>query len=76
MKLAPVMNLVSDIGKFFKQGIHYLGFSNLSEAVERVVWLTEHPMELNRMAEDAYQNVLPHTYDSRVQTFLEECGFA
>jgi len=34
MKLAPVMNLVSDVGRFFKQGIHYQGFVGFSDAVE------------------------------------------
>jgi hypothetical protein len=75
MKLAPVMNLVSDIGKFFKQGTHYEGFTNLQEAVERVIWLKDNPIKLNEMAEQAYQNVLGHTYDIRVDQILKDGGF-
>lgn len=75
MKLAPVMNLVSDIHKFFVQGEHYLGFTSLNEAVENVVWLRDHPREAEQMAERAYQNVRPHTFDARVQQILTDCGF-
>jgi len=76
MKLAPVINLVPDAGLFFEQGIHYAGFTNLQEAVERVVWLKEHPHELDEMANEAYRNVQGQTYDSRVQKILKEGGFA
>lgn len=75
MKLAPVMNLVSDIGLFFEQGRDYLGFQSLPEAVERVLWLKEHTLQMNQMAENAYKAVQPHTYDERVSQILKECGF-
>lgn len=75
MKLAPVMNLVPDVGRFFEQGTHYLGFTNLDGAVDRVMELVENPTKAREMAELAYQNVLPHTYDARVEQILKECGF-
>lgn len=75
MKLAPVMNLVPDIGLFFEQGTHYLGFTGLNDAVDQVMFLMDHPVERAEMAEAAYRNVLPHTYDSRVDQILRECGF-
>ena len=75
MKLAPVMNLVSDVGKFFIQGNHYLGFREMGEAVEQVMWLLEHSGSLSTMASDAYENVLPHTYDARVEQILKAAGF-
>lgn len=75
MKLAPVMNLVSDIGLFFEQGIDYQGFKSMHEAVENVLWLKEHDRERNEMAEHAYKTVRPHTYDARVEQILKECGF-
>jgi Glycosyl transferases group 1 len=74
MKLCPVMNLVPDIGRFFSQGEDYLGFSNLEEAIERVVWANEHPVQARQIAEHAYQTVLPHTYDARVDQILKESG--
>jgi len=75
MKLAPVMNLVTDIGRFFEQGIHYQGFTNVNEAVEAVMYLKEHPIKLTEMAETAYQNVQGQTYDARIETILKESGF-
>ena len=75
MKLAPVMNLVPDMYRFFEQGIHFSGFTNLSEAVERVEWLKAHPVECSTMAEEAYKNVQGQTYDARIEKILEECGF-
>lgn len=75
MKICPVMNLVSDIGKFFSQGEDYLGFTNLDEAVERVVWAKEHPIRMQEIAEHGYQTVLPHTYDARCEQILKESGF-
>lgn len=75
MRLAPVMNLVPDIHRFFEQGVHYYGFTNLSEAVERVVWLKEHPVECKTMADDAYKNIQGQTYDARVEQIFKECGF-
>lgn len=75
MKLAPVMNLVSDIGLFFEQGTEYLGFKSMHEAVENVLWLKSHDRERNDLAERAYKKVKPHTYDARVNQILKECGF-
>ena len=75
MKLAPVMNIVPDIGRFFEQGVHYSGFANLSEAVEKVVWLKEHPVECKTMTEEAYKNIQGQTYDARVEQIFKECGF-
>ncbi len=74
MKLAPVVNLVPDIARFF-QDKHYLGFTSLDEAVEKVLWLKEHPDKASEMAEEAYQNVIPHTYDVRVEQILKAGGF-
>lgn len=75
MKLAPVVNIVPDISKFFEQGIDYEGFTTLPEAVERVVWLREHPVQMQEMAEVAYKNVQGQHYDARVEQVLKECGF-
>lgn len=75
MKLAPVMNLVPDIGRFFQQGTHYAGFTNLQEAVEQVLWLKNNPMKLTEMADAAYKNVLGQTYDARIEQILKDGGF-
>lgn len=75
MKLAPVMNLVPDIGRFFEQGIHYEGFTSLQEATERVLWLKERPARCEEMAKEAYKNVQGQHYDARIYFLLKECGF-
>lgn len=75
MKLAPVMNITPDMGKFFTNMRDYMGFVNLSEAVANVIWLKNNPGDLVTMAENAYRAVLPHTYDSRVKQILENCGY-
>jgi hypothetical protein len=75
MKLYPVMNRVSDMHRF--DAFKYAGlFSNLSEAVEQVLWAKDNPEDAKRDAELAYELILPETYDARVQQFLEECGYA
>lgn len=75
-RLCPVMNRVTDLQRFFTEDVHYLGFSSLSEAVEKVVWAKENPEGAQDIANRAYEAVLPHTYDARVEQFLVECGYA
>lgn len=75
MKLAPVVNLVPDIGRLFEQGTHYRGFNTMNGAIEEVVWLKEHPAELTALAERAYRNVQGQHYDARIAQVLKECGF-
>lgn len=75
MNLCPVMNRVPDMERFFNEGRQYFGFSDMHEAVERVVWAKEHPDMAKITADDAYERVKPHTYDSRVAFLLQECGF-
>ena len=76
MKLAPVMNRVTDISKFFKEGTDFMGFSSLGEAVEQVLYLVENPEFRLNMAEQAYQRVLSghHTYDDRIDQILKVVG--
>lgn len=75
-KICPVMNRVSDMSRFFIEGFDYLPFSNLNEAVEQVMWAKEHPMDAQVIATRAYNRIQPHTYDARVEQFLEACGYA
>jgi len=74
--LAPVMNRVPDAHLFLTENEDYLGFDDLGEAVEKVLYLKNNPKEIERLAVNAYEKILPHTYDARVQQLLEECGFA
>jgi len=76
MKLAPVMNVTPDIGQFLSDGIDYLGFDTLDEALESVFFLKDHKEDCYKMAESAYKSIRGQTYDSRVQQILFESGFA
>lgn len=73
--LAMVTNRVPDAHLFLTEGIDYLGFDNLPEAIIKVMHLVKNPDEAERISRSAYQKIQPHTYDSRIQQLLEECGF-
>lgn len=73
--LAMVANRVPDAHLFLQDGIDYLGFDSLPQAVEQVMYLKNHPNVAEGMAHDAYQKIKPHTYDARIQQILEECGY-
>lgn len=75
MGLAPVMNHVPDIDNFMSADYHYLEFSTLPEAVEKVVWLKNHPTECKELAQRAYLNIQGQTYDARIEQIFMECGF-
>lgn len=75
MKLMPVMNSVPDLHEFkFYQDT--LIFSDLSGAIEQVMWAIEHPENAKLLAESAYEHVQGETYDARVEKLLKECGYA
>lgn len=80
MKLAPVMNFVTDADKFFQVGRDYKGFPaqaslGLQQAVNTVIYLKENDDVRIDIANNAYNAVKPHTYDARVSQILKECGF-
>ena len=72
MKLAPVMNIVSDLER---SGIECATFTTLPQAVEAVVFLKENDKARNELAELAYRSVQGETYDKRVQTIITMAGF-
>jgi hypothetical protein len=82
MRLCPVINRVSDLPTYFEEGKHYLGFTGLQEAVEKVLWAKNNPKMAQDIAQNAYNEVWQldgkypkHSYDHRVNTILKECGF-
>ena len=72
MKLAPVMNKVSDLER---SGIECATFTTLPEAVDAVMYLKENDKARIELAELAYKSVQGETYDKRVQTILDMAGF-
>lgn len=74
MKIYPVMNWVTDMAEF--DFMEHCGiFRNLSTAVDEVLWAMNYPEDAKLLAEQTYQEVLPHTYDARVSQILKETGF-
>lgn len=72
--LAMVTNRVPDAHLFLTEGLDYLGFDTLEEAVQKVLHLKNNPDEAERISQSAYQKIQPHTYDARVEQILEEIG--
>ncbi len=77
MRLVPVMNRIPGLSALgFVEGRHYLGFSTLEEAVEKVMWAKENPDFAKQIANQAYQFVYENkmTWDNRVDYILEKVG--
>ena len=71
MKLAPVMNIVSDLER---SGIECATFTTLPEAVDAVMYLKENDNARTELAELAYKSVQGETYDKRINTILQMAG--
>jgi len=77
MRLCPVINRTPDLARYgFIEGEHFLGFSNLDEAVEKVLWAKNEPEWAAATALAAYNKVHHDnfTYDKLVSDILKKCG--
>lgn len=75
MRLVPVLNRLPGLDALgFEDGRHYLGFSNMDEAVSQVLWAISHREFAEQIALEAYQFVhnQDFTWDRRVQDILTE----
>jgi hypothetical protein len=73
MRLVPVLNRLSGLNALgFIEGKHYLGFSNMEEAVEKVLWAKNNPEEAKQIAQNAHNFVheMDMTWDNRVRKIL------
>lgn len=81
MGLTPIINRVPDLSLHFEEGKHYLGFSNLQEAVEKFEWAKQHPEEAAQIAQNAKDLMWEddgygypeYSYVSRCARILREC---
>lgn len=73
--LPMVANRVPDAHLFLKEDEEYLAFSNLSEAVEKVLYLKNNPDKAAEIARAGWAKIMPHTYDARIEQVLKECGY-
>jgi hypothetical protein len=55
----------------FKDGVDYVGFTTVSEAVEKAKYYAEHDAERIKIAQSGYEKVKPHTYQERCKKLLE-----
>jgi len=72
MGLPLVANRIPDMGLFFREGIHYLGFSSVQEGVSQVVNLLEHDQFRSDIARQGHEIIQSHTWDIRVEQILKE----
>lgn len=73
MRLVPVLNRLPGLDALgFEDGRHYLGFSNMEEAVEKILWAINHREFAEAIALNAYQFVYQQdfTWDRRVKDIL------
>lgn len=77
MKLVPIFNRLPGLDSLgFEEGRHYLGFSSMEEAVEKVLWAKNNRPFAEQIALGAYQfvNSKTHTWDNRVSQILHKTG--
>ena len=77
MKLVPVLNRLPGLDALgFVEGQHYLGFSSMQEAVDKVQWAIANPDFSKQIALQAYQKVHweEMSYDSRIQQIFSTMG--
>jgi hypothetical protein len=71
MKLPVITNRVPDLGNFFVDGTHYLGFDTEAEAIKQVLKVLSDPTNASEMANNAYRKVIDHhSYDDRCEEIL------
>lgn len=76
MRLVPILNRLEGLDYLgFEENHHYLGFSTMEEAVQKVQWAMENREKAEMIANSAHQFVHERkmTWDSRVQSILEKC---
>lgn len=74
MNLPLLTNRIPDLSNFFVENEHYVGFSNLGEAVEKFTWMIMNYEKSTEIADNAYRKVLKyHTWDYRIQQIFETC---
>ena len=77
MRFVPVLNRLPGLDVLgFEDGRHYLGFSNMDEAVEKVLWARDHRDQAEQIALEAYQFVhnKDFTYDRNIREIFSKMG--
>lgn len=73
MKRLVVTNRVPDLRHLpFKDGIDYVGFSSMDEAVEKIIYYCERPDRASKIAASGNRKVQPHTYKNHLIEMLKQ----
>lgn len=73
MKRCVLTNRVPDLKEFnFVEGVDYLGFSTLEEAVDKADYYLKRPELLFKIADNGYKKVQGHNWKNRVTKMLED----
>ncbi len=70
--IAPVLNRVPDLMEMFKEGEHFLGFSDLAEGVRQVERCIGDKEFAEALGVSARNAVEPHSWDARMEAVLKE----
>jgi len=76
MRMVPVLNRLPGLDYLgLEENRHYLGFSDMEEAVAKVEWAIAHKDFALQIANQGYQFVYERkfTYDQRIKQILETC---
>lgn len=75
MRLPVVTNRLPDLIKLgFVEGEHYIGFDSLEEAEKQVLLLLSDDERREKIAQQGYEAVRPHTWDARAEQLLKTIG--
>lgn len=75
MKRCVLTNRVPDLALLpFEEGVDYLAFSDIDEAVEKADYYLKRQDLLFKIADNGHKKVKKHSYTHRVKKLLEELG--
>jgi len=75
MRRLVLTNRVPDLNELeFKEDEDYLAFSTIEEAVDKVKIIMNKPHLLDKIAQNGYLKVRPHTYANHLKKMLKEVG--
>jgi spore maturation protein CgeB len=59
----------------FEDGVHFVGYDNVDDAIDKARWMLKNPMEREQIAQAGHRLVREnHTYAHRMETILSTCG--
>jgi spore maturation protein CgeB len=73
MGKVAICNEVPDLTEFFVPDRDLLTFTTLSEAIEKVMWVFDHPGAAADIAGHGHCTVKPYTWDARIDQIIKEC---